>query len=141
MRHFLVYATLLMTAACGSLLDPDTRFSFSATEPAIGGRAEFAEVTSAGTGEVRLSGTMTTPVPCYRLSGEAVVSGQEIAITVTATSTLGRNEVCPTVVASSDYFGTVRELTPGAYRVTVFHGLAHRAGEARMIADISLVVP
>lgn len=140
MRTFLVYATLLTTAACGSVLDPDSRFTFSATQPAMGDRAEFAAVTAAGTGEVRVSGVVMSGSPCFRLSGAAAVSGQEIAITVTATGTLGRNEVCATVVATSDYAGTVRELTPGAYRVTVFHRSAH-VGEARTIADVSLVVP
>lgn len=141
MRAFLVYAALLTTAACGSLLDPDSRFSFSATQAAMGGRAEFAEAAAAGTGTVRFSGTMATPSPCFRLSAGAAVSGQEIAITVTATSTLGRNELCATVVATSDYTGAVRELTPGTYRVTVFHRLSNRPGEARTIAGISLVVP
>lgn len=141
MRAFLVCAAFFAAAACSSLLDPENNFSFSATTAVMGDAEEFVAVSAAGPGEVRLSGKMMLPTPCYRLSGEAARSGQEIAITVTATSTLGPNQACTTVIATSDYTGTVRELTPGAYRVRVFHGLSHRPGEARAIADVSVVVP
>ncbi|MGI8619745.1 MAG: hypothetical protein ACR2L6_11760 [Gemmatimonadaceae bacterium] len=141
MQNFLVLAALLATGGCSHLLNPEGRFSFSATKPGMNASPPFASVTGVAQRQIQFAGTITTPTPCYRVSGAGDVTGGHITITVTATSTLGPNEGCATVIAAADYAGAVRELTPGSYRVVVIHTIPKTGWPVQPIADTLVVVP
>lgn len=141
MRNFLVLAAALATAGCSSLLSPDGRFSFSATRPEMGGGEQFFSVTGVAQGQIQFAGRISTPTPCYRVGGTGNVTESEVTITVSATSTLERNEGCVLALGSSDYLGAVRELTPGPYRVVVTHTIPNTGWPVLAIADTTIVVP
>ncbi len=140
MRVFFVVAVLLASAGCSTLLGPG-RFSFSATKPGFNSLADFASVTSVAEAQIQFAGAMSTPTPCYRVTGAANVADREITITVSAASTLGAGEGCAQAVASSSYTGAVRELRSGSHRVVVIHTIPGTGWPTRTLADTSVNLP
>jgi hypothetical protein len=141
MARFLVLAAGLATAGCSGVLNPDGRFSFSATSPEMGGNPPFAAVTGVAQAGFQFAGSITTPTPCYRIGGAADVREGTVTITVSATSTLDSNRMCVQALGVSDYQGAVRELTPGAYRVVVIHTIPNTGSPVQTVADTAIVVP
>lgn len=141
MRNLLVLAVGLALVGCSGVLNPDGRLSFSATRPAMGGGPQFARVTDVSQSQVRFAGSITTPSPCFGIRGTANVTEDAITITVSAVSTLRSNETCATVVAESEYEGTLRELAPRSYRVIVIHTIANTGWPVQTVADTAIVVP
>ncbi|MGK2935377.1 MAG: hypothetical protein ACSLFE_09085, partial [Gemmatimonadaceae bacterium] len=103
--------------------------------------ADFARVTSAADAQIQIAGAMSTPTPCYRVTGAAKVTDREITITVSAASTLGAGEGCAQAVASSSYTGIVRELESGSHRVVVIHAIPGTGWPTRTLADTSVIIP
>ncbi|HEX8390773.1 MAG TPA: hypothetical protein VF665_00330 [Longimicrobium sp.] len=71
-------------------------------------------------GSMELSGTMSTPNPCYKLTGElAGQNTRELRIRV-----VGRPDpdmMCIQAIGSVPYTATVRGMQPGTYSLTIVH--------------------
>ena len=71
-----------------------------------------------GTGTVAVRGTVSTPNPCYALSGTAARDGSTLTLTVTARSTA---EVCIQSIGTLAFDATLRGVPAGSYTVRVVH--------------------
>ena len=71
-----------------------------------------------GTGTVTVRGTISTPNPCYALSGAAASEGRTLTLTVTARSNA---EVCVQSIGTLGYDATLRGVPAGSYTVRVVH--------------------
>jgi hypothetical protein len=140
MRVIFGVGLLLASAGCSTLLGPG-RFSFSATKPGFSSPSEFARVTGVADAQIQFAGAISTPTPCYHVTGAGNVADREITITVSAASTLRAGQVCAQVVGSSSYTGVVRELESGSYRVVVTHAIPGTGWPTRTVADTSVILP
>jgi len=71
-----------------------------------------------GTGTVAVRGTISTPNPCYALSGTAAREGNTLTLTVIARSTA---EVCIQSIGTLAFDATLRGVPAGSYTVRVVH--------------------
>gem|GEM_PF-1639724 len=127
-------AAVLTMAACASMSGlerPESvggvayEFSASPVQPVAGGTPRHAVRGEAG--GIVIAGTISTPVPCYRVAGDVGRDGREITLRIVATP---EDVICIQVIATWKYEASVRNLEPGRYRVAVVHaGAAGAAGE------------
>jgi len=71
-----------------------------------------------GAGSVAVRGTITTPDPCYRLSGAAAQEGRTLTLTVTARPGEG---MCVQTIGTLGYDATLRGVAAGSYTLRVVH--------------------
>jgi hypothetical protein len=71
-----------------------------------------------GTGTVAVRGTISTPNPCYALSGTAAREGSTLTLTVSARSNA---EVCIQSIGTLGYDATLRGVPAGSYTLRVVH--------------------
>jgi hypothetical protein len=74
---------------------------------------------TAGSGQIAIRGTMETPTPCHKLSGELQQQGQTLSVRVVAQA--DPNAMCIQSIGSIPYTGTLRDVAPGTYTVRVMH--------------------
>jgi len=71
-----------------------------------------------GTGTVAVRGTISTPNPCYALSGTAARDGSTLTLTVSARSTA---EACIQSIGTLAFDATLRGVPAGSYTLRVLH--------------------
>jgi hypothetical protein len=81
-----------------------------------------------GTGTVDVRGTVSTPNPCYALSGTAAREGNTLTLTVTARSTA---EACIQSIGTLAFDATLRNVPAGSYTVRVVHTYAGTGWETK----------
>ncbi len=81
-----------------------------------------------GTGTVAVRGTISTPNPCYALSGTAAREGSTLTLTVSARSNA---EVCIQVIGTLGYDATLRGVPAGSYTLRVVHTYAGTGWETQ----------
>jgi hypothetical protein len=96
---------------------------FKQREP--GGASDGA---TGGTGTVAVRGTVSTPNPCYALSGTAAREGSTLTLTVTARSTA---EVCIQSIGTLAFDATLRGVPAGSYTVRVVHSYGGTGWETK----------
>lgn len=87
-----------------------------------GGSASGGEqgaTATAGSGQIAIRGTMQTPNPCYKLSGELQQQGQTLSVRVVGQA--DPNVMCIQSIGSVPYTATLRDVAPGTYTVRVMH--------------------
>ena len=71
-----------------------------------------------GTGTITVRGTISTPNPCYALSGAAASEGRTLTLTVTGRSNA---EACIQSIGTLGYDATLRGVPAGSYTLRVVH--------------------
>jgi hypothetical protein len=87
-----------------------------------GGSASGGEqgaTATAGSGQIAIRGTMQTPNPCYKLSGELQQQGQTLSVRVVGQA--DPDAMCIQSIGSVPYTATLRDVAPGTYTVRVMH--------------------
>ncbi len=79
------------------------------------------QTASGGTAGIDFTGSLTTGTPCNTITATHSTSGNDVTVTVTATSTAPPGTVCAQVVTHHNYTGRVSALLPGTYDFTVRH--------------------
>jgi len=74
---------------------------------------------TAGSGQIVIRGTMETPTPCHKLSGELQQQGRTLSVRVVAQA--DPDVMCIQSIGSIPYTATLRDVAPGAYTVRVIH--------------------
>lgn len=94
-------------------------------------------VSSTAPGVAVLTGSITTPNPCYEVTAELSRSADRMILTLTATA-LPR--ICAQVVAAFQYRARVSHLTAGSYPMRVVHAYPGTGWEGRQY-DLLVEVP
>jgi hypothetical protein len=134
-----VLLTVLVLAACARPVASDARTSESPDSPggapSTGARqvklefqqgqggssngGEQGATATAGSERIAISGTMQTPNPCYKLSGELQQQGQTLSVRVVGQA--DPNAMCIQSIGAIPYTATLRDVAPGTYTVRVIH--------------------
>ncbi|OGF54019.1 MAG: hypothetical protein A2Z21_01075 [Candidatus Fraserbacteria bacterium RBG_16_55_9] len=132
-RHFLRAGSFLGLAgffaleSCERIFEPSPiqpQLTFQELESGCASSEETAQLQGAS-GQIKLSGMMHTPTPCYHLQADLVtlrcgssrcVNTYQIAITAKA-----QDGACIECVGSIHYRGEIRGLAPGDYTIGVTH--------------------
>jgi hypothetical protein len=77
------------------------------------------QTASGGVAGIDFAGSLTTGTPCNTVTATHGTSGNDVTVTVTATST--NVGACAQVVTHNNYTGRVSALLPGTYDFTVLH--------------------
>jgi hypothetical protein len=101
--------------ATGATPAPGGPITVQLTQRAPSGTGDGA---TGGTGSVTVRGTISTPNPCFALSGAAASEGRTLTLTVTARSNA---EVCVQSIGTLGYDATLRGVPAGSYTVRVVH--------------------
>jgi hypothetical protein len=80
---------------------------------------EQGATATAGSGQIGIRGTMETPTPCHKLSGELQQQGRTLSVRVVAQA--DPDVMCIQSIGSIPYTATLRGVAPGAYTVRVIH--------------------
>jgi hypothetical protein len=80
---------------------------------------EQGATATAGSGQIAIRGTMETPTPCHKLSGELQQQGRTLSVRVVAQA--DPDVMCIQSIGSIPYTATLRDVAPGAYTVRVIH--------------------
>lgn len=94
---------------------PGSPITVELTQRAPSGTGDGA---TGGTGSVTVRGTISTPNPCYALSGAAASEGRTLTLTVTARSNA---EVCVQSIGTLGFDATLRGVPAGSYTLRVVH--------------------
>jgi hypothetical protein len=130
-------AAVLTIAACASVngvgqVDDhggvEYEFTVGPVQPGTGATPRHAALGEAG--GFAITGSISTPVPCYRVTGDIVRDGREIRLRIVATP---EDVICIQVIANWGYEASVRDLDPGRYRVTVVHSGATGAAAEQVV--------
>ena len=80
---------------------------------------EQGATATAGERRISIQGTVQTPNPCFKLSGDLQRSGQ--VLTVQVTGRADPDGMCIQSIGALPYTATVRGVAPGTYTVRVVH--------------------
>jgi hypothetical protein len=80
---------------------------------------EQGATATAGSGQIAIRGTMQTPNPCHKLSGELQQQGRTLSVRVVAQA--DPDAMCIQSIGSIPYTATLRDVAPGTYTVRVMH--------------------
>ena len=80
---------------------------------------EQGATATAGSGQIAIRGTMQTPTPCHKLSGELQQQGRTLSVRVVAQA--DPDAMCIQSIGSIPYTATLRDVAPGTYTVRVIH--------------------
>ena len=106
--------------------------------PLQGGDDGGGRVTAEGAaGTIQVRGALSTPNPCYALTGSVSRSGSTVTMTVTARSTGG---MCVQSIGAFAYDATVRGLAPGSYTLRVVHTYPDTGWETRTALESAVTV-
>jgi hypothetical protein len=98
---------------------PQVKLEFQQGQGGSSSGGEQGATATAGSRQIALRGTMQTPNPCYKLSGELQQQGQTLSVRV-----VGRADpdaMCIQSIGSIPYTATLRDVAPGTYTVRVMH--------------------
>ena len=106
--------------------------------PLPGGDDRGGAVTArGGSGTVRVAGALSTPTPCYALSGLVRQDGEVVTLTVEARATEG---MCVQSIGAFAYDATLRGLSAGSYTLRVIHTYPGTGWETRPALDTTVSV-
>ena len=109
-----------------------------ASRPLPGGDDGGGAVSARGDrGAVKVTGALSTPTPCYTLSGEVRRDGQIVTLTVEARATDG---MCVQSIGAFAYDATLRGLPAGTYTLRVIHTYPGTGWETRPALDTAVTV-
>lgn len=86
---------------------------------------------------VELTGTISTPNPCYEVSAELSGSGRKLELVLTARS---RGGICPQMIANFTYRAWITGLEAGAYQLTTRYSYPQTGWEEQRFS-LQLEVP
>lgn len=101
------------------------------------GGAQTATATGES-GQVAVRGSMETPNPCFKLSGDLQRSGQTLTVTVTGRA--DPEAMCIQSIGSVPYTATIRGVAPGTYTVRVTHTYAGTGWQPAPALDTQVTV-
>lgn len=118
---------------------PTTQLRVELTSrPLPGGDDGGGAVTARGAGgAVAVTGALSTPTPCYTLSGSARRDGGVVTLTVEARATDG---ICVQSIGAFSYEATVRGIAAGSYTLRVIHTYPGTGWETRPALDTTITV-
>lgn len=104
------------------------------TQAAATAEPVIRDTTAAG---VEITGTISTPNPCYEVSAELNAEGRNLELILTARSKGG---MCPQVIANFEYRARIRDLEAGTYELVILYRYPQTGWEERRF-DLQLEVP
>ncbi len=102
-----------------------------------GGAVDSTEVVESGDNEAVLAGVISTPTPCYEISGTMTSEGRKLVVTLEARA-LPR--ICAQVLAAFQYRARIAPLGSGEYRVEVVHAYPGTGWEGKRY-ELVVTVP
>jgi len=123
-----------MPARNATTQDPKLTFSVAAAEKPQDVAPSVARVAS---DTVQLSGTISTPNPCYEIKGALSAENSQLTLSVVATSKGG---FCIQMLAAFEYTATITDIPAGSYTISVVHDYPDADWE-RKIKELTVAVP
>jgi hypothetical protein len=120
--------------ATNAMQNPKLAFSVAAAEKPQDVAPSVARVAS---DTVQLAGTISTPNPCYEVTGTLSSDNRQLTLSVVATSKGG---FCIQMLAAFDYTATITDIESGSYTISVVHDYPD-AGWERKIRELTVAVP
>lgn len=116
-------------------IEPRLEFAVVGSSQTSGG--DTITVTDVAADGVTLSGSMSTPTPCYSITPNLSADGDSLTLALAATARAG---MCIQVLAAFRYEARIRGLPPGRYSIAVEYAYPN-TGWGRRVFPLAVEVP